>query len=40
LALADWAKVSMGLVLPLLAAGALAEVFVTPLAVRLILGGL
>jgi uncharacterized membrane protein SpoIIM required for sporulation len=39
LALADWAKVSMALVAPLLLVAAGVEVFVTPLVVRLVLGG-
>jgi uncharacterized membrane protein SpoIIM required for sporulation len=38
-ALADWAKVSVALVLPLLALGALAEVFITPRVALLLLGG-
>jgi uncharacterized membrane protein SpoIIM required for sporulation len=39
-ALADWAKVAMGVVVPLLIVAALAEVFLTPVMVRLVLGGL
>jgi uncharacterized membrane protein SpoIIM required for sporulation/ABC-type transport system involved in multi-copper enzyme maturation permease subunit len=38
-ALADWAKVSVAVVLPLLVIAALAEVFITPVIVRLVLGG-
>jgi uncharacterized membrane protein SpoIIM required for sporulation len=38
-ALADWAKVALGVVVPLLLVAAAVEVFVTPLAVRLVLGG-
>ena len=38
-ALADWAKVALAVVVPLLLVAALAEVFLTPLAVRLVLGG-
>jgi uncharacterized membrane protein SpoIIM required for sporulation len=38
-AAADWAKVSLALVVPLLAVAAVVEVLVTPLAVRLVLGG-
>ncbi len=37
-ALADWAKISVALVVPLLSVAALAEVFVTPAVVRLVLG--
>jgi uncharacterized membrane protein SpoIIM required for sporulation/ABC-type transport system involved in multi-copper enzyme maturation permease subunit len=40
LALADWAKIAVALVVPLLLVAALAEVFLTPLVVRLILSGL
>ncbi|MCC6187893.1 MAG: stage II sporulation protein M [Anaerolineales bacterium] len=39
LALADWAKVSFGLVAPLLLLAAAVEVFVTPVVARLMLGG-
>jgi uncharacterized membrane protein SpoIIM required for sporulation/ABC-type transport system involved in multi-copper enzyme maturation permease subunit len=39
LALADWAKVSLAVVAPLLVAGAVMEVFITPRVVRLVLGG-
>jgi uncharacterized membrane protein SpoIIM required for sporulation len=39
LALADWAKVSIALVAPLLLVAAGVEVFVTPVVVRLVLGG-
>ncbi len=39
LALADWARVSLGLVVPLLAAAAALEVFVTPRAAILLLQG-
>ncbi len=39
MALADWAKVALAVVLPLLVVAAAAEVFVTPLVVRLVLGG-
>ena len=38
-ALADWAKVSFAVVVPLLIVAALAEVFVTPVVARLLLGG-
>ena len=38
-ALADWAKIAFGLVVPLLALGALAEVFVTPYVVIFALSG-
>jgi uncharacterized membrane protein SpoIIM required for sporulation/ABC-type transport system involved in multi-copper enzyme maturation permease subunit len=38
-ALADWAKISLGLVAPLLLLAAAMEVFVTPAVVRLLLGG-
>ena len=37
MALADWAKISLGLVAPLLVLAALAEVFVTPLVVTAVL---
>jgi uncharacterized membrane protein SpoIIM required for sporulation len=37
MALADWAKISLGLVAPLLLAGAIMEVFVTPLVVTAML---
>ncbi len=37
MALADWAKISLGLVAPLLVVGALVEVFVTPLVVTAVL---
>jgi len=39
LALADWAKVSLGLVIPLLALAALLESFVTPQVVLAVFGG-
>jgi uncharacterized membrane protein SpoIIM required for sporulation len=39
LALADWAKVSLGLVIPLLALAALLESFVTPRIVLAVFGG-
>jgi uncharacterized membrane protein SpoIIM required for sporulation len=38
-ALADWAKISLAVVLPLLLLAALAEVFVTPAVVRMVLAG-
>ena len=38
MALADWAKISLALVLPLLLVAALVEVFVTPLVVSAVLG--
>jgi len=38
-ALADWAKVALSVVIPLLVVAAAMEVFVTPLVVRLVLGG-
>jgi uncharacterized membrane protein SpoIIM required for sporulation len=38
LALADWAKVSFALVIPLLILAALAEVFLTPAVVKLVIG--
>jgi uncharacterized membrane protein SpoIIM required for sporulation len=37
MALADWAKISLGLVAPLLVVAALVEVFVTPLVVTAVL---
>jgi len=40
LALADWAKIAVAVAVPLLVVAALAEVFLTPLVVRLVLGGL
>ena len=40
LALADWAKIALAVAMPLLVVAALAEVFLTPLVVRLVLGGL
>jgi stage II sporulation protein M len=39
LALADWAKISIGLVVPLLAVAALLEAFVTPRVVVALFGG-
>jgi uncharacterized membrane protein SpoIIM required for sporulation len=39
MALADWAKISLALVLPLLAAAAVLEAFVTPRIVIALLGG-
>jgi uncharacterized membrane protein SpoIIM required for sporulation len=38
-ALADWAKISLAVVVPLLIVAALMEVFVTPVVVRRLLGG-
>jgi hypothetical protein len=37
--LADWAKIMLGLVLPLLFGAALLEVFLTPRLIVLLLGG-
>jgi uncharacterized membrane protein SpoIIM required for sporulation len=37
MALADWAKISLGLVAPLLVVAALVEVFVTPMVVSAVL---
>ncbi|MBI4771919.1 MAG: stage II sporulation protein M [Chloroflexi bacterium] len=39
MALADWAKISLALVAPLLSAAALLETFVTPLIVQTVFGG-